>query len=115
MTVRIPTSDESGSTITEDKVTIDDVPEGWYGSPQHQALMAWCQDHGLNTRMMPMPCTIVRDVPNCRVSTEYAEQDERGNDIPDVGGPDAYAPKRVPVTIDLDHPPAPWPAELLHG
>jgi hypothetical protein len=75
-----------------------------------QALLEWCQFHGIDPIRVPMCSSIVRNVEHCRVEYDEIQLGEDGKPVP-VPGCDRYVVRRV--VAQGEAPPLPWPAELL--
>lgn len=89
--------------VTETSLTILN-PDAFFDTPEHAALLAWSERHGLNPAAMPAGEPIVRNVDAKSITYVTVELGGDGSII--VGSGDV---KHHQATMYLDESPAPWP------
>jgi hypothetical protein len=80
--------------------------------PVVDAMVAWCQQHGIDAMRIPQDSTIERDVKAMTITYDECVADDTGSIFMTADG----TAERTRVVRELAEPPAPWPAVVLkHG
>jgi hypothetical protein len=80
--------------------------------PVVEAMVAWCEQHGIDAMRIPQDSTIERDAKTKTVTFDQCVVDDDGRIIMAADG----NAERTRVVRELDDPPAPWPDVVLeHG